>query len=80
MHTVTSVALVMWLVSFTVLVCGIACKANGGKDDMVCAGFCMLVACLLLSIGFSVGAFWQRDDTMEKYELLLKIHNTPPKP
>jgi len=68
MTIIVVLSLISWAVAITVLVIGVSQK----NEDCAMTGAVLLTGLLVIHFSFSVGAFWQHADTLEKYNLVKK--------
>lgn len=69
MTVIVTLSLISWAVAFTVFFIGVGQK----NEECTVAGVVLLLGLLVVHFSFCVGAFWQHQDTLEKYNLIEKI-------
>ncbi len=74
MTIIVTISLISWAVVITVLTIGVSQK----NENCAMAGAVLLIGLVIVHFSFSVGAFWQHNDTLEKYNLVKKTHPATP--
>ena len=69
MTIIVALSLISWAVVITLIAVGISQK----NEDVGMTGAVLFIGLLVVHFSFSVGAFWQHQDTLEKYNLIEKI-------
>lgn len=66
MYIIHAIAIAWFFAAFVVCMIGIGMK----EQDVVAAGVFMIAAGFFFSLSFEIGAHWQADDVLSKYQLI----------
>jgi hypothetical protein len=68
MTIIVALSLISWAVVLTIIAVGV----SQNNENVGMTGAVFFIGLLTVHFSFSVGAFWQRQDTLEKYNLIEK--------
>jgi len=68
MTIIVTLSLISWAITFTVVFIGLSQK----NEDCAMTGVIMILALMLAHAFFQIGAHWQVEDIMEKYQIIKK--------
>lgn len=73
MTIIVAISIIAFVIAWTVIITGTLTL----NEDAVCCGWFLFVALVLIHLGFQTGSWWQRMDTLEKYNVI-KISTPAP--